>query len=160
MLLTIISLLLLTIYIGYAVRVIKMAPWSLSDTYYQLEKRNRPKWLFQLAMVVPAFLLLPVWLDGSNENLQFLAFLSCGGLIFVGAAPCFKLELEGKVHYCATAVCGLSSVLWTCLSGYWYLPVVCLAIAVFLMFRYKKWMFWLECALFVSTYLSVIINKI
>ena len=35
------SLFLLTMYIMYAVRVCGV-PWSLSDTYYQLKKRNRP----------------------------------------------------------------------------------------------------------------------
>ena len=51
------SLFLLTMYIMYAVRVCGV-PWSLSDTYYQLKKRNRPAWLFQIAMIVPAMLLM------------------------------------------------------------------------------------------------------
>ena len=55
------SLFLLTMYIMYAVRVCGV-PWSLSDTYYQLKKRNRPAWLFQIAMIVPAMLLMPVWI--------------------------------------------------------------------------------------------------
>ena len=76
------SLFLLTMYIMYAVRVCGVS-WSLSDTYYQLKKRNRPAWLFQAAMVVPAMLLIPVWIDCSNESFQFLAFLACGGLMWV-----------------------------------------------------------------------------
>ena len=68
------SLILLTIYIMYAVSVCGV-PWSLSDTYYQLNKRGRPAWLFQVAMIIPAMLLMPVWLDCSSGNLQFLAFL-------------------------------------------------------------------------------------
>lgn len=83
-----ISLIFLTMYIVYAVRVCGV-PWSLSDTYYQLKKRNRPAWLFQMAMIIPAMLLMPVWLECSSGNLQFLAFLSCGGLMFVGSAPLF-----------------------------------------------------------------------
>ena len=78
------SLFLLTMYIMYAVRVCGV-PWSLSDTYYQLKKRNRPAWLFQIAMIVPAMLLMPVWIECSSENLQCLAFLACGGLMFVDA---------------------------------------------------------------------------
>lgn len=42
MTLTIISLVLLTAYIMYAVKVCGI-PYSVSDTYYQLEKRNYPK---------------------------------------------------------------------------------------------------------------------
>jgi hypothetical protein len=75
-LLIISSLLLFVAYMAYALRAIKDIPWSISDTYYQLEKRGRKKWPFQLAMIVPAMLLLPAWLECSDENLQFLAFLS------------------------------------------------------------------------------------
>ena len=156
-LLVIISLLLLVTYVAYSLKVIKNIPWSVSDTYYQLGKRGRKKWLFQLAMIVPAMLLLPAWLECSDENIQFLAFLSCGGLMFVGAAPCFKLELEGKIHYAATAICGISAVLWVCLSEMWYIPLVAFIAAGILMYKYKKWRFWIECAAFVSTYISVML---
>ena len=60
-----ISLVLIAAYIVYAISVMRGIPWSVSDTYYQLDKRGRPKWLFQAAMIVPAFLLLPAWLDVS-----------------------------------------------------------------------------------------------
>lgn len=156
MILTLISLALITAYIVYAVKVIKTAPWSISDTYYQLQKRARPAWLFQIAMIVPAMLLLPAWLEQSPEKYQFLAFLSCAGLMFVGVAPCFKLELEGKVHYAATAICGLSAVAWVYLMGMWYVPVVLFTIALLMMIKYKKWMFWVEVAAFASTYVAVI----
>lgn len=104
------SLFLLTMYIMYAVRVCGVS-WSLSDTYYQLKKRNRPAWLFQAAMVVPAMLLIPVWIDCSNESFQFLAFLACGGLMFVGTAPLFKEEFQSKVHYVGTVASGLANSL-------------------------------------------------
>lgn len=157
MILVLISLAFLTLYLVYAISVIKSVPWSISDTYYQLEKRGKKKWLFQLAMIVPAMLLLPAWLECSDENIQFLAFLSCGGLMFVGAAPCFKLELDGKVHYAATAICGTSAVLWTCFSGMWYIPLIAILITAGLGIKYRKWMFWIECAAFVSTYIAVIL---
>lgn len=38
-LLIISSLLLFVAYMAYALRAIKDIPWSISDTYYQLEKR-------------------------------------------------------------------------------------------------------------------------
>lgn len=160
MILTLISLVLLGAYVAYAVSVIKGVPWSVSDTYYQLAKRGRAKWLFQLAMIVPAMLLLPAWLERSPEHLQFLAFLSCAGLIFVGAAPCFKLELEGRIHYAATAICGISSVIWVCLMGMWYVPAALFAAAICWMIKYQRWMFWIEVAAFVSTYITVLIKTI
>lgn len=156
MILALISLVLIWAYIVYAIRVIKSVPWSISDTYYQLEKRNRPKWLFQVAMIVPAMLLLPAWLELSPEKYQFLAFLSCAGLVFVGVAPCFKLQFDGQVHYSATAICGSSSIIWTCMAGLWYIPLILLIGSLGLMLRYRRPIFWVELALFFSIYISII----
>lgn len=153
----IVSLLLLAAYIAYAVGVVRGIPSSVSDTYYRLEKRGKRKGLFQLAMIVPAMLLLPAWLECSGENIRFLAFLSCGGLIFVGAAPLFKLELEGRVHYSAAAVCGISAILWVCLSGMWIIPLAVLPVVAGMGIRYRKWVFWIECAAFAVTYLAVLL---
>lgn len=153
------SLLLLIVYITYAVRVCGV-PWSLSDTYYQLKKRNRPAWLFQLAMIVPAVLLMPVWIECSSENTQFLAFLACGGLMFVGTAPLFKEEFQSRVHYAGTIIAGLATILWICLSGMWYLPAVTFTIAGIIMLRYQKWLFWAEMAAFVCAYVGLLIALI
>ena len=140
-----ISLVLIAAYIVYAISVMQRIPWSVSDTYYQLDKRGRPKWLFQAAMIVPAFLLLPAWLDVSPVEIQFLAFLSGVGLIFVGAAPCFI----------ATGVCGVASLAWICLVGYWLFPLLLSASCIYLTYRYQRPMFWVECSLFLSVYLTV-----
>lgn len=158
-LLVIISLLLLAAYIAYAVSVIRGIPSSVSDTYYQLEKRGKRKELFQLAMIIPAMLLLPAWLECSGENIQCLAFLSCGGLMFVGTAPLFKLELEGRVHYSAASVCGVSAILWVCLSGMWIIPLAVLPVVAGMGIKYRKWVFWIECAAFAVTYLAVIMSQ-
>lgn len=151
------SLILLTIYIMYAVRMCGV-PWSLSDTYYQLNKRGRPAWLFQVAMIAPAMLLMPVWLECSAGNLQFLAFLSCGGLMFVGTAPLFKEEFQGRVHYTGTVIAGLATILWVCLSGMWYLPAVAFPVAGIIMLRYRKWLFLAEMAAFVCAYAGILIS--
>lgn len=152
----IISLIVLTIYIMYAVRMCGV-PWSLSDTYYQLKKRGRPAWLFQMAMIIPAMLLVPVWIDRSTDDLQFLAFLSCGGLMFVGTAPLFKEEFQSKVHYTGTAISGLAAILWLCLSEMWWLPATTFPVAGIIMLKYRKWLFWAEMATFASTYVGLLI---
>lgn len=154
--LAVLSLFLFIAYVAYAIIQIKSVPDSISDTYYQLEKRNRPKWLFQIAMVVPAMLLLPAWLDCSNESIQCLTFLSCAGLSFVGVAPLFKLEFEGKVHYISAAICGGCAVLWLVLSGMWYFPALFFLSAIVLACKYSKLMFWAECAAFASTFIGVL----
>nr|DAE23366.1 MAG TPA: hypothetical protein [Myoviridae sp. ctcPl3] len=154
-----ISLIFLTMYIVYAVSVCGV-PWSLSDTYYQLKKRNRPAWLFQMAMIIPAMLLMPVWLECSTGNTQFLAFLACGGLMFVGTAPLFREEFQSKVHYTGTVIAGLATIFWVCFSGMWYLPVVAFPIAGIIILKYSKWLFWVELAAFVCAYVGILISLI
>lgn len=84
-------------------------PKSISDTYYLLGKQG---WLFQLALAATAFCVVPSLIDASSENTKFLAFLACAGLLFVSAAPLFKMKLEGKVHYTSACICCGGLVLW------------------------------------------------
>lgn len=153
----------LTILIVYFWKVIKLIgiPWSISDTYYQLKKHGRSGLWFQIAMILSAGILLPEWLEiTEGENYQCCAFLACIGLIFVGSAPCFKLELDGKVHIGATIVCGLVSLLYMIFAGYATIPLLLAFPTGFLIYKYDKPVFWLEIWMFTSTYISIIIDAI
>ena len=77
--------------------------------------------------------------------------------VFVGTAPLFKEEFQSKVHYAGTVIAGLATILWVCLSGMWYLPAVAFPIAVVIMLRYRKWLFWAEMAAFACAYVGVLI---
>lgn len=153
----------LTILIVYFWKVIKLIgiPWSISDTYYQLKKHGRSGLWFQIAMILSVGILLPEWLEVTEgENYQCCAFLACIGLIFVGSAPCFKLELDGKVHIGATIVCGLASLLYMIFAGYITIPLLLAFPTGFLIYKYDKPVFWLEIWMFISTYISIIIDAI
>ena len=153
----------LTILIVYFWKVIKLIgiPWSISDTYYQLKKHVRSGLWFQIAMILSVGILLPEWLEVTEgENYQCCAFLACIGLIFVGSAPCFKLELDGKVHIGATIVCGLASLLYMIFAGYTTIPLLLAFPTGFLIYKYDKPVFWLEIWMFISTYISIIIDAI
>lgn len=153
----------LTILIVYFWKVIKLIgiPWSISDTYYQLKKHGRSGLWFQIAMILSVGILLPEWLEVTEgENYQCCAFLACIGLIFVGSAPCFKLELDGKVHIGATIVCGLASLLYMIFAGYKTIPLLLAFPTGFLIYKYDKPVFWLEIWMFISTYISIIIDAI
>ena len=153
----------LTILIVYFWKVIKLIgiPWSISDTYYQLKKHGRSGLWFQIAMILSAGILLPEWLEVTEgENYQCCAFLACIGLIFVGSAPCFKLELDGKVHIGATIVCGLASLLYMIFAGYTTIPLLLAFPTGFLIYKYDKPVFWLEIWMFINTYISIIIDAI
>ena len=137
-------------------------PESISDTYYRLESRKEGSgWVFTIWTWVILFTLIPVWMDVSTENTQFLVFLSCAGLGFVGAAPQFKVANHSKVHFAGAGICALSAVLWAVFSGLWFIPLITLPASLCFVYRWKKqWLFWLEMAAFTSTYLSVFIKSI
>lgn len=128
-------------------------PKSISETYYLLGKQG---WLFQVTLFSVAFLVVPTLIERSSENTQFLAFLACTGLAFVAAAPLFKMELEGKVHYVSAAICCGGLVLWQVFNACWVVPVVCFLLVLFPMVIDKKYMWWLEIATIVSAYVSLI----
>ena len=132
-------------YLAYFLKV--GVPQSLSATYYMLEKNG---WLFQMLMFALSFGLLPVWSSVSDDAWMFLCFLSCGGLLFVGASPLFRLPLEGKVHHISAYVCGGSAVLWQLLEGAWVWLVISFALCVLAYLKWRKFMWWLEVALMAS----------
>lgn len=128
-------------------------PRSISDTYYLLGKYG---WLFQLALAATSFTAMPMLIDNSSESTKFLAFLACSGLMFVAAAPLFKLELEGKVHYTSAVICCVSLVLWQVFNTSWIVPLVAFALVFIPMIKDKKYTWWLEIATIASTYASLI----
>lgn len=130
--------------IGYILFTLcRGVPVSLSVTYYEL---GRYGWVFQLVMCLVCFCLPPVWLSVSEDYLQWMCFLACGGLLFVAAAPCFKLPLEGAVHYGSAAVCGVCAVLWQVCMGLWDVTLWFGVVGLMLSLQQKdKWCWWLEC---------------
>lgn len=151
-----ISLLTFSAYITFV--LLKFGtPNSLSASYYHLEKRG---WLFQVALAVSAFTLLPLTLELSKENIQFMSFLMCGGSIFVAFAPKFKESLEGGVHKYAALVSGVMSLLWVGLMGYAPLIFISLFVGFSLYAKYGKPVFWAEMACFMSAYAVCLIELI
>lgn len=153
----ILSLILFVAYLVYALYTIKEIPPSISTTFYELEKRGKPAWLFRLGMMLPAMILLPFWLEASPDSIRFLCFLACAGLIFVGASPHFRADTERVIHITATIICGASAILWVILMGYWVIPFFTMSLAALLLLKFSKPLFWLEIAAFSSIYLSFLL---
>lgn len=86
-------------------------PEMVSSIYYLLGKSG---WVFQVVMVAVGMLMLMCLLD-CEKGVQCLAFLACGGLMFVGAAPRFMNEDRG-VHKAAATICAMAGIGW-CLSA-------------------------------------------
>lgn len=129
-------------------------PVSLSSTYYALEDKG---WLFQLLLASTSASLLPVWISFSTPGHEWMVFLSCASLLFVAAAPAFKMELQGKVHYTAAAVCCVCASWWQIAEGVWDTLLFLAFIGIMLVLRDRsKWCWWLECAVTGSVYLNLI----
>lgn len=142
MLLTLIILTTLC-YLVYSVKVMEGIPESLSATYYGLKEDG---WLFQALCIGMAFGLLPMWIEACGGEYEYLPFLACGSLGFVGIAPSFKLKLEGMIHYSAAVVCCVCAVLWQVLEGLWDITLLFALIGWMCYLQWKNWCFWLEVA--------------
>jgi hypothetical protein len=139
-------------------------PKSLSATYYLFKDRvDNLKYLFPAMIVMMVMFMTPCWLELSKYSaFQFTAFLSMGGLLFVGATPTFRdSEMDSKIHDVAAYLCAILAVLWIVLvTQYWYiLLIVCIVVGA-LAYVTKTWktshIFWLENAVLFSTFISMI----
>lgn len=135
-----IGIALLGIYLGYVIAVDGKVPPSISDSFY-----TSGKWWFTLVMFAESILLAISLIGVTPSPWQFLAFLSCAGLGFVGSAPHCHDKYEKKVHYAGAFTFAIGSQLW-----YWIVPLPCdkpflvwvfaitWALAVGLCFCFKK----------------------
>lgn len=155
-------------------------PNMVSDVYYQLQgctgsevicdKRKRNYgWVFTLIMFSSAILMLIPLLD-SGKGIQFLAFLGCAGLMFVGAAPNYLDSNEHAIHKAAAIMAAAGCVGW-CLSVCWWVTfVIALIYTVYLLVidffkvangiwyiskdvKFHHW-YWLEIAGFADVFLT------
>lgn len=156
--LIIISLLITIVYLTYTIKLFGV-PWSISETYYLLEKRKKGSGiLFTLWTWTAGLPLLVAWLNiTSGTDYQFLPFLACGSLMMLGTATQFKQSLTEMVHYVSAGICVVSALIWVILTGYWYIPFMFLSISILLGFKYKKWITWIELAALAATYLTLLI---
>lgn len=165
MILIILSLAIIATYV--LVMILKKGiPYSISDTYYSLEH----KLWFGLSMAATALLLMPSVLDLTPSSYQFTAFLMCAGLIFVGAAPNFKVGLDRPVHISATCVAALNSQIWIALTEPWLL-LIWIALIIYIAIRLKQvWngnlkqsfvlskpLFWAEITMFAMIYIELLL---
>lgn len=97
-------------------------PEMVSSIYYLLGKSG---WVFQLVMMLFGAMMMVCLLD-SGLGVPCLAFITCAGLMFVGAAPRFLEESERRVHKTAAIVSAVASVAW-CLTVDWRMVLAFLA---------------------------------
>lgn len=119
-------------------------PAMVSDVYYQLQKctgsevigdkrKRNYGWLFTFVMVTCAVLMMVCMLD-TGKGVQFLAFLGCGGLMFVGAAPNYLDSDAYPIHKVGALVAAAGCVGW-CLSVCWSLTLIVACLYAFAMIK-------------------------
>lgn len=154
--LSIAILIVLASYIIASIIKSKELPESLSATAYLW-----PRWVFPTIMTFTGFGLLPCWLELSEGHpLQFLVFLSCIGLVFVGATPNFRNDkLEYSIHMKAAYIASFAAILALAFIMYeWWYPFYVTALLFLIFFRNIKthYIFLLELAILESVIGSVI----
>lgn len=116
-------------------------PSMVSDVYYQLQnctgsevvgdKRKRNYgWIFTAVMVTCAILMMVCMLD-TGKGVQFLAFIGCVGLMFVGFAPNYLDADDYTIHKVGALVAAVGCVGW-CLSVCW-VPTAVIALIYLLL---------------------------
>ena len=174
---TALFLISITIFIAYNVSIAKIygVPNSLSESFYSLKEHNLG-FLFTIFCWSMAFPLLIYWIEHSPSDWNFLPFISCAGLMFVGTAAAFKghelekkvhigavpafkgHELEKKVHVGAALICAASSYIWTILYASLFLSINFILLSILLYFLLKKnKTYWIEMLAFVNLYIQLLL---
>ena len=144
-------------------------PSMVSDVYYQLQdctgsdvigdKRKRNYgWVFTVVMITCAIMMMVCMLD-TGKGVQFLAFIGCGGLMFVGAAPNYLDADAYPIHKGGALVAAAGCVGW-CLSACW-VPTAAIALIYLLLVScsddeeiYKPVWYMAEVAGFLDVYIT------
>jgi hypothetical protein len=135
----------------------RQIPDSLSQSVFNLPPSGA--WLWTVVLYTASFLTVPTYIDHTNENTKWLAFLAIVGLLFVGAAPLVKdkSDLAYKVHCGAAILCAVCSQLVLTFNCPWLLLcwVPFVAYLVCSLIKHQTWRtrtFWAEMVCFASTF--------
>lgn len=174
-----VSVLTFIAYIAFVLTKFKTIPTSLSETYYMFGE-SKLKYLFTAMMVICAFTIMPPMIEITRESVQFLAFFCPAAICFVGVAPNFKEEMEGKVHSTSACIAAGAGLLWTAFgTSFWWMilvSIILIGITIYLLGIYNvakglikncaitslksTRIWWLEMIAFLSVYSSLLLELI
>lgn len=159
----------LAVFVAYVAWVLVRygVPTSISESYYLMP----PKWrvpAFYGFTIFTAVPLLIFWLEHSAGTAQYLVFLACASLAFVGAAGGFKERFAARVHFAAAALCAALSQVWIVIyTPLWWVSAGALIAAVILTAlcpgidgddnKRSAWLFFVELAAFGSVYICLLL---
>ena len=151
----IIALILTIAYNAVAIIKNKGIPPSLSDSFYVFGGRDGWGYVFYVYLASIVFLLMPLMLDITPENWQFIAFIGVASLGFVGAAADFKSH-DRKTHVVSALLSAVFSLLWCLVVGVWQVALLSTGAAI--VFAYtnpSSKVYWLEMGCFASVFITL-----
>ncbi len=131
-------------------------PSSLSATVYTLPPMGA--WLWTLIIGAVAGLTMPVIIERTEDTWQFLAFLSCAGLLAVAICPLIpdKGDMTYRIHVGGAILSAVASQVLVAIECPWLLLGWVLWLAAFIWFSkehvWKQQIFWAEMTCFAITF--------
>lgn len=146
----------------YAVTILNIAlysrnmgrPTMISEIYYGTGRSL----LLPCLLVALALSFLPTMLDLGGQ--QWLAFLTCMGLAFVGAAPAYLSDGEHAVHKGAAILAAIAGTLWCLTMEPCVVAVAALIAAIASLADRRCWLFWCEICAMTAVLATVVIKSI
>ena len=145
----------------YAVTLLNIAlysrnmgrPTMISEIYYGTGRSL----LLPCLLVSLALSFMPTMLDLGGQ--QWLAFLTCMGLAFVGAAPAYLSDGEHAVHKGAAIMSALAGTLWCLTMEPCVVAVAALIAAIASLADRRSWLFWCEICRMPAVLATVVIES-
>ncbi|MCQ2137897.1 MAG: hypothetical protein MJY60_04245 [Bacteroidales bacterium] len=153
-----IAFILLAVYVAYIIRNYGI-PTSLSRTFYLLGERG---WLFSVVMSVMGFATMIPMMSVTPDNFKCVPFICGCSLCFVGVASEYAQRVASGVHLTAAVIGMLCSLAWVIIMGCWWVLPITLAVAAIPAISTRTikscWVWWLEVAVLLSVFLTMIIT--
>ena len=129
-------------------------PTMISEIYYGMGRS-----LLMLCLLVSlALSFLPTMLDLGGQ--QWLAFLTCMGLAFVGAAPAYLSQGERSVHKGAAILAAVAGTLWCLTMEPCVVAVAALMAIIATLTDRRCWLFWFEVCAMSSVAVTVVLKTL
>lgn len=146
----------------YAVTLLSVAlysrnmgrPTMISEIYYGMGRSL----LLPCLLVALALSFLPVMLDLGGQ--QWLAFLTCMGLAFVGAAPAYLSQGDRSVHKGAAILSAVAGTLWCMTMEPCVVAVAALMAIIATLTERRCWLFWCEVCAMSSVAVTVVLKTL
>lgn len=139
---TIIATIILVAYLAYSYCKVG-TPYCLSDTAYTVGKG-----IFASAMIaVAACLWLPL-MEATEDEWQFLVFLSFAGIAILAVSPYKDSDFNYSLHYVGTCIAMVAMLSLWAARGAWIVPIATISAGLALEAITEKWLLWVELMMF------------